>query len=488
MAGLTLGTILKRKATRIPVLSAKIYKQGSKSNVFDLESGGKKTVTGALLDDVLYGPDGASDTDFVKALEKIKVTRSHKLYFISNKKEIASGKFKKTAEFGGTGGKKADAATTRAQEKGSAYILLRALKDNKSWKDAGTILTDKTTMPTLNKIWQKEINRDVDEEWLEGYYLQHKKMLAEFSDSRWNVFDHSGSGSFMDFISATVRKNFGISKKDNWNPADIWMIKNTVEKITDDVEATVFGSKDSQTILELNALLRQMYNERRLVGVSLKAISGKEAKWEEFNLKALTVKDVEEYNYPDITLTIDLSPDMTQDSKAQLRRSGQGYNFQIKANSSTSWSRLKWESTMKGASAARGGKAQTTNVMALLEDNGVTVGKDKEFDPKWQNYPKNAKDFADEQTKWEDMYDRVKDYADTKCKSASEFYTNIENMFQRGESDSKVANSKLMQLSYLDSVIQIKNTDQKAYEELWTDMVFLSIKKGDRFGPFGKLY
>ena len=195
MAGLTLGTILKRASTRIPVLSAKIYKQGSKSNVFDLESGGKKTVTGALLDGVLYGPDGASDSDFVKALEKIKVTRSHKLYFISNKQEITSGKFKKTAEFGGTGGKKADAATTRAQEKGSAYILLRALKDNKSWKDAGAILTDKTTMPTLNKIWQKEINRDVDEEWLEGYYLQHKKMLSEFSDSRWNVFDHSGSGS-----------------------------------------------------------------------------------------------------------------------------------------------------------------------------------------------------------------------------------------------------------------------------------------------------
>ena len=319
MAGLTLGTILKSASTRIPVLSAKIYKQGSKSNVFDLESGGKKTVTGALLDGVLYGPGEASDTDFVKALEKIKVTRSHKLYFISNKQEITSGKFKKTAEFGGTGGKKADAATTRAQEKGSAYILLRALKDNKSWKNAGAILTDKTTMPTLNKIWQKEINRDVDEEWLEGYYLQHKKMLSEFSDSRWNVFDHSGSGSFMDFISDTVRKNFGISKKDNWNPADIWMIKNTVEKITDDVEATVFGSKDSQTILELNALLRQMYNERRLVGVSLKAISGKEAKWQEFNLKALTVEEIDEYNYPDITLIIDLSPDMTQDSKAQLR-------------------------------------------------------------------------------------------------------------------------------------------------------------------------
>ena len=141
---------------------------------------------------------------------------------------------------------------------------------------------------------------------------------------------------------------------------------------------------------------------------------------------------------------------------------------------------------MIGATAARGGKAQTTFVAKLLKDNNIT-----DFDPKWQNYPKNAQAFADEQTKWEDMYDRVKlGGANTKCKDKDEFYTNIENMYQSGESNSKVANSKLMQLSYLDSVLKIKNaTDgQKAYEELWTDMVFLSIKKGDKFGPFGKLY
>ena len=171
MADITLGVILKRRKVRVPLLSAKIYKQGGKSNVFDLTAGGKKTITGAVLDCVLYGPKGESDTKFLKALGNIKegATRGHKLYFISGKKEISSGKFKKTAEFGGTGAGKADAATTRAQEKGSAYILLRALKDNKKWTDAAAILTDKTTMPTLNAIWQKEITRDVDEEWLEEW-------------------------------------------------------------------------------------------------------------------------------------------------------------------------------------------------------------------------------------------------------------------------------------------------------------------------------
>ena len=57
MADLTLGVIIKKRKTRVPLLSAKIYKQGGKSNVFDLTAGGKKTITGARLDCVLYGPD-----------------------------------------------------------------------------------------------------------------------------------------------------------------------------------------------------------------------------------------------------------------------------------------------------------------------------------------------------------------------------------------------------------------------------------------------
>ena len=105
MAGLTLGVIMKRRKVRVPLLSAKIYKQGGKNNVFDLTAGGKKTITGARLDGVLYGPDGESDDKFLAALEKIKegATRSHSLYFINGTTEITSGKFKKTAEFGGTG-------------------------------------------------------------------------------------------------------------------------------------------------------------------------------------------------------------------------------------------------------------------------------------------------------------------------------------------------------------------------------------------------
>ena len=72
MADLTLGVIIKKRKTRVPLLSAKIYKQGGKSNVFDLTAGGKKTITGAVLDGVLYGPNGEGDAKFLKAFGKIK--------------------------------------------------------------------------------------------------------------------------------------------------------------------------------------------------------------------------------------------------------------------------------------------------------------------------------------------------------------------------------------------------------------------------------
>ena len=59
-----------------------------------------------------------------------------------------------------------------------------------------------------------------DSDWLSVYFKQHKVILDKFGKSNINKFDHTGG--FMAFIGDLIKKNFGISKKDNWNPADIW--------------------------------------------------------------------------------------------------------------------------------------------------------------------------------------------------------------------------------------------------------------------------
>ena len=63
-------------------------------------------------------------------------------------------------------------------------------------------------------------------------------MLREYSSPRFTEFIRDGgfmkyqgrTDSFMEYKAILINKNYGISKKDNWNPADIWLIKRPKTK------------------------------------------------------------------------------------------------------------------------------------------------------------------------------------------------------------------------------------------------------------------
>ena len=410
---------------------------------------------------------------------------------VSNKKVVdyvtTSGykiRFKESLKTGA--GKTPDAKTTRKQELGSAYIFGYALKYRRTgWKTEFDLMRDERMMKGLRKLYPEVEDTD----WLTVYFKQHKVILDKFSKSDINRFDHSGTNSFMKFISDVVKENFGVKKKDNWNPADIWGVKGSSAKVKKQIEETVFGSKDSQTIEQLNAVMRGMYKADVLVGISLKkTTAGQPAKWEEYNVEQLTMEEVDEYKYKDVTLICNLGEDMTSDSKVQLRGSGGAgdVDFQIRQNSK-GFSNLKWESTLTGARGARGGKAQVDFVVQLVKDNGETFEKSN------GKYPKTVKEFTKDTingkklSDWKKMYENISSNGvETFCPTPEKFASNMEAKFIE---DAEVANSKLMQLSFINDVVNIREKKKKKkYTEFWTDMVFLSIKKGDRFGPFGKLY
>ena len=234
-----------------------------------------------------------------------------------------------------------------------------------------------------------------------------------------------------------------------------------------------------------------MYKAKELVGISLKKTSGKDAKWEEYNIEALTLNEVNDYKYNQINIVYNLkatAATQALDTAVQLSQSGGGaeYNFQITSNDTSKGSQnLKFESKPIGSAKARGGKAEIKAVEALLKDNSVGG-----FRNKHQNYPKNLDEFTEQSIDGKDlksykkMFNDIDNKVNTDCKDGDEFVEVIGKIF----SGSKpwVAQSKLMQLTFLHHALEI--TDKKKYTEFWTDMLFLSIKKGDRFGPFGKLY
>ena len=180
----------------------------------------------------------------------------------------------------------------------------------------------------------------------------------------------------------------------------------------------------------------------------------------------------------------------TQDVKifAEDANTGDGYSFQIKANSSESpnGSNLKFELTIQGKGAARGGKVPVDLVVSLV--NKIKRGS---FVNDYNEYPRNSKDFTNNLTKGKDykkMFAVVKDNVKDIGVSYSEFVTNVSAALNKGGAIATNATAKLMGFEFLYFLLTIK---EKEMAGLITDMSFLAqkknIRKYDTFGPFIKI-
>ena len=216
-----------------------------------------------------------------------------------------------------------DAAITRKQELGSAWILRRALKDNMrydSWED---IMRD----PKFDELGGKKgIYPEVDKEWLQTFYLQQKKMLIEFSNPKFTEFNREYG--FMEYITKLVKSRYGIGKKDTWDPADIWCIKDERKVITDINK--LINDDRLETVNELNAVLRTLFKDRIVVGVSLKKVSNKQAMYEEVNVESTDFPSFDDLNYTisDLGINLNVKRDTssfaTQDSYVNVAASEDG--------------------------------------------------------------------------------------------------------------------------------------------------------------------
>ena len=379
------------------------------------------------------------------------------------------------------GGGAADAKTTAAQERGSTYILQRVLKDNRRYNTSEDIRKDTVAYKELQKIWQQS-QLEFDDEWLDDYHKQAKRMLLEYSNPRFTEFVRDGG--FMDWVTKLVRTKYQISQKDNWNPADIWLIKDQTKTIKM-IEDLIDGGT-SQTLQEFNAILRQLFRDEIVVGVSLKKVSGKEAQWEKVNVRESDFDDYRKMYFTVSDMKIDLSLGKdnkgvtsfgTQDSRVFVDANKSVYNFQIKANDSAGFSNLKWEPTQQGAAAARLGKAPVDMVQKLMIDYGVR------FDNKHGQYPKSPTDFDKEAESYATIIKDLKGKGVDTVVSVEKAVNNI--MVVLGSKNAHVATSKLMQLKFLHVLVNMNEVERNKF---MTDMSFLAQKKGERFGPFGKLY
>ena len=375
------------------------------------------------------------------------------------------------------------------QEKASVWIFNKVVRNTDRTKVYTTVdgIKNDKDYGKLKKIFGGDIPYD----WLQSYLKQQEKIFDIYASSEWDVFEYQGSGTFRNFIEDKV-KSLGITKIADWSPVDIWLVKDK-QKVENEINQHIGknGTTSGQTIDQLNDMLREMFKEKRVVGISLKKVSGKKAVFEEVNVRIgnqkILKKAKKQYTTPKsgIKLNFDLSSKNkggqivlgTEDLYITL---GTKYKFQIKSNSGSSrFSNLKFEGSIPGSSA-RGGKAQVDKVIDLLKSNGL------DFDNKYQNYPKNLEEFKKSKDEYALMFEKIKTLCTTNIRTKDDFILTFESLFSSSKQNLHIANSKLMQLNFIYQVLTLK-PNQK-YEEFWTDMFWLSIRKGPNFGPHGKLY
>ena len=380
---------------------------------------------------------------------------------------------------------------TAQQERGSAWIFRRVLRDNVRYDSWESIMNDPKYYELL------DVFPNVSAEWLKSYYKQNVRMIEEFSDFRWNEF--SRDGGFMHYISNFVKTRFGIARKDTWNTADIWMIRGKEETYINEIEEQV-PDNPSQTIRELNMIMRSWFKQRKLVGVSLKLISGRTANWKEYNVEDLTLDEKNNFNFDDATILMNFMKVQkdgaftfgTQDTTIKLGSGRNKFKFQIKdLSGKPPFGNLKFEGSDPNAPAARAGKAPEPFTEQIFKDLGLMFRNDN------KRYAPNAEVWEIQKPQWIRIFRTVSGSAGVTMKGTENDFVAIMNDMY-GQEDARgpargpwIAQSKLMQLDFIYAIFDQMTAQER--REFWTDMTFLSlrlsgdVKKGF-FGPFGKLY
>lgn len=231
--------------------------------------------------------DDSYDYSSTKKALLIKVTDSDILHRIGNNFQVeydlqtntgndyiskGEAKFKLALSGGirGTGmlprkGSGSSIPSTAQQESGTIEYFLGAFKGK---------------APTLQEI-NKKIGFEFDAAWFWNFQEQYRAFASNIGNLSTHKIYLDSAKNDSDII-VSLAKKFGLKdSKDNWNPADIWIMNKTTSQIKSE-------TKKISSLEEYNAYILEQYNNKSIIGVSLKKVNeGKAAKF-----KIVSVNDI----------------------------------------------------------------------------------------------------------------------------------------------------------------------------------------------------
>jgi hypothetical protein len=234
----------------------------------------------------------------------------------------------------GAGGSKMDASATAKQENATRFVCEKFIETGR--------------MPAVVDI--SKIYPDVDDEWEETFAKQASSLKKWLSGKK--KYNYSRDTGIMPIVENIALQKCGVRTKDNWNPADIYIVKQTEEKqIVKQLESIGGLETDKELKLDrLNEYMRELFVKRHLVGISLKKL-GRVVRLEETNVKNISiVKD-------SIKLDLDLNDSdefETGEMAFSINVKGNNVNVQIRAFSGGERESTQMDMTETGAAAKLG--------------------------------------------------------------------------------------------------------------------------------------
>jgi hypothetical protein len=264
--------------------------------------------------------------------------------------QITTSKLKKSTDFGGGKGSGGGAAQTDQQE--SAQSLVNALSQKLGNDISVEDLTPENLKSVANKV---DISSPLDStiefittspNWSDTL-IHTSKLVNDFIGQ--DVEFHRGS-SFVDNIYSSWNKarkadKLGGIKNDKWNPSDIWAVSPDVKSI--EFKTDLAG---------LNNQLIDLFDERKLVGISLKKL-GPDSK--------ITVRAKEFQTEKDGYVEATVSPT----SKDAYINFSSGARMQLRTFSNDGTS---FQGELKGKSANQG-KIGGGVLRSILSRNGLDL-------------------------------------------------------------------------------------------------------------------
>lgn len=335
-------------------------------------------------------------------------------------------------------------------------------------------------------------------EWWDHFELQFNEVdkAKDIPNSSYQVMDYE---AFMKWVSTLARKH-GYAKKDSWNPADVWLIRDTDtrDKIKDALES-------AESIFKVNDILRIAYlggeitwSDRKgkvekikapknsIVGISLKKSDRKKLHYDLINLEVPGQRQkMPRIQFKNANVNCEYKKGVFQSSTATLDMEDQGKKYTLSFRSNTTnLSSITFE--FKGQSAsAQLGKVSKPDFAKWLDKEIKDIDSKLKL-PNHNNLPKKftTKDIR----YYKGLISTIKGAGlGANVSGIDNFVVNLEASYKNG--GLKKHNGiiqQIVQFLYILAVLEQKGR----LETILTRAYYYAQKKGVKygFGPFGKLH